>query len=59
MHGGNIMIAKQPTSRSRSSEAPDLIQLAHIDSELCWCDPIIDFDEIGQQSVIHNEVTWN
>ena len=53
------MIAKQPISRSQSSETPDSIQLAHIDSELCWCDPIIDFDEIGKQSIIHNEVTWN
>lgn len=53
------MIAKQPISRSQTPEAHDAIQLAHIDSELCWCDPIIDFDEMGQQSVIHNEVTWN
>jgi hypothetical protein len=53
------MIAKQPISRSPSSEAVDAAQLAHVDSELCWCDPIIDFDEIGQQSIIHNEVTWN
>ena len=53
------MIAKHLISRSRLSEAPDGIQLAHIDSELCWCDPIIDFDEIGEQSVMHNDVTWN
>ena len=56
---GLAMIAKQPISRSQTPEAPDPIQLAHIDSELCWCDPVIDFDEIGQQSIIHNEVTWN
>jgi hypothetical protein len=53
------MIAKQPTSRPPKSEALDAIQLAHIDSELCWCDPIVDFDENGEQSMTHNEVTWN
>ena len=53
------MIPKQHLISPDSSQAPDYKKLAHIDSELCWCDPIIDFDEIGQQSVIHNEVTWN
>ena len=53
------MIRKQSLSRSQTPEATDAVQLAHIDSELCWCDPIVDFDEKGQQSMIHNEVTWN
>ena len=53
------MVTKQPTCRSQAREAPEAIELPHIDSELCWCDPIIDFDEIGQQLLTHNEVTWN
>ena len=52
------MTAKQPASRPQTPEAA-VVQLSHIDSELCWCEPIIDFDEIGHRSVIHNEVTWN
>jgi hypothetical protein len=45
--------------------APELIlmpvpkQRTHIDSELFWCDPIVEFDENGDESVIHKEVTWN
>ena len=34
-------------------------QLAHIESELCWCDPIIEIDEYSQKVVIHKEVTWH
>ncbi len=33
--------------------------LAHLDSELCWCEPIIEVDENGNDVVIHSEVTWN
>ena len=33
--------------------------LAHLDSELCWCEPIIEVDENGYDVVIHSEVTWN
>jgi hypothetical protein len=35
------------------------IGLSHIDSDLCWCDPIVEIDENGQGVVIHREVTWN
>jgi hypothetical protein len=34
-------------------------QLAHIESELCWCDPIVEVDENGNDMVIHREVIWN
>ena len=53
------MIWKQHLPASHNSDAPDVIQLAHINSEICWCDPILEFDEDGQQSLTHNEVTWN
>jgi hypothetical protein len=33
--------------------------LPHIDSDLCWCDPLVEFNEDGDPRVIHNEVTWN
>jgi hypothetical protein len=35
------------------------IGLSHIDSDLCWCDPIAEVDENGEEVVIHKEVTWN
>jgi hypothetical protein len=33
--------------------------LPHINSDLCWCDPIVEFNEYGDQRIIHMEVTWN
>jgi hypothetical protein len=35
------------------------IGLTHVDSHFCWCDPIIDVDENGQELVLHRQVTWN
>jgi hypothetical protein len=53
------MFSKQPLTHLHNSAAPDAIQLRHIDSELCWCDPIVELDESGQQILAHNEVIWN
>ena len=33
--------------------------LSHIDSDLCWCDPIVECERDGRQLVIHKEVMWN
>jgi hypothetical protein len=35
------------------------VGLIHIDSDFCWCDPIIEADESGQQVALHRQVTWN
>ena len=35
------------------------IGLIHVDSDFCWCDPIIELDENGQEAVLHRQVTWN
>ncbi len=35
------------------------IGLSHVDSDFCWCDPIVELDESGQGVVVHREVTWN
>jgi hypothetical protein len=40
-----------------SMELPN--PLIHINSDLCWCDPIIEVDENDRDVVIHKEVTWN
>ncbi len=34
------------------------VGLTHIDSNFCWCDPIVETNE-GQEVVVHREVTWN
>jgi hypothetical protein len=31
----------------------------HIDSDICWCEPIVDMDEDGEAVVMHREITWN
>jgi hypothetical protein len=33
--------------------------LNHLDSDFCWCDPIIKIDDNGQEFVLHRQVTWN
>ena len=33
--------------------------LAHVESEICWCDPIVEINEYRQKVVIHKEVTWH
>ena len=35
------------------------IGLQHLDSESCWCDPLIETDRDGEISVIHRQVIWN
>lgn len=35
------------------------VGLKHLDSDLCWCDPIIEVDEIGEEVVLHRQVCWN
>lgn len=35
------------------------IGLNHLESDFCWCDPIIDVDEDGREIVLHRHVTWN
>ena len=34
-------------------------QLAHVESEFCWCDPIVEMDEYGETVVMHKHVTWH
>jgi hypothetical protein len=35
------------------------VGLNHLDSDFCWCDPIIEIDEIGKEVVLHRQVCWN
>jgi hypothetical protein len=35
------------------------VDLAHVDSQWCWCEPVEQLDETGEQVLIHREVTWN
>jgi hypothetical protein len=35
------------------------IGLNHVDSGSCWCDPIVEDDDDGQEIVLHRQVIWN
>jgi len=35
------------------------VGLNHLDSEVCWCDPLIEINESGEEVVLHRHVTWN
>jgi len=35
------------------------VGLNHLDSQFCWCDPIVEPDDEGEEMVLHREVTWN
>ena len=35
------------------------VGLTHLDSDLCWCEPIVEVDEDGRHVLLHRQVTWN
>jgi len=35
------------------------IGLNHLDSDFCWCDPVVEVDVYGKEVVLHKQVTWN
>ena len=35
------------------------VGLTHLESDFCWCDPIVEVDENGQAVVLHRQVMWN
>jgi hypothetical protein len=35
------------------------IGLNHVDSDFCWCDPVVEVDEYGKEVALHKQVTWN
>jgi hypothetical protein len=32
------------------------VGLTHLDSDLCWCDPIVEADENGEHVLLHRQV---
>lgn len=46
-----------PNAIPATSQMPE--RLEHADSQFCWCEPAVEFDEDGKQITVHKEVTWN
>jgi hypothetical protein len=53
------MFLNQPLGWRNPNSTEGTNHLAHVESELCWCDPIVEMDEYGQRIVLHKEVTWH
>jgi hypothetical protein len=53
------MFLNQPLRWGSPNSTEATNQLAHVESELCWCDPIVEVDEYGRKVVMHKEVTWH
>jgi hypothetical protein len=53
------MFLNQPLRWCNPNSTEVANQLAHVESELCWCDPIVEMNEYGQRIVMHKEVTWH
>jgi hypothetical protein len=52
------MSLDQPLGSSDPIETEVASRLAHVKSESCWCDPIVEIDEYGRKIVVHKKVTW-
>ena len=44
---------------SPTSPVPIPVGLIHVDSNACWCEPVVEIDEAGEEIVLHRQVTWN
>jgi len=42
-----------------NSPGGDANRLNHLDSDFCWCDPLVKVDENRQEVVVHRQVTWS
>lgn len=53
------MFINRIATRRATTPAETPMGLAHINSEFCWCDPILESDEHGHKVVLHKEVIWH
>ena len=35
------------------------VELKHVDSQFCWCEPVVELDDEGDEVLMHRQVTWN
>jgi hypothetical protein len=56
----DVSYVPKSAARMRNPNWTEVVnQLVHVESELCWCDPIVEMDEYGQKVVLHKAVTWH
>ena len=53
------MFPNQRFGEVEATEIECLTHLQHVESEFCWCDPIVETDEYGQRVLVHIAVTWH
>ena len=54
-----LMFENLPWFSPAIAPAPLPLGLKHVDSDLCWCDPVVETNEDGAEVILHNQVTWN
>lgn len=54
-----VMFPNQRFGEVEATEIECLTHLQHVESEFCWCDPIVETDEYGQRVLVHIAVTWH
>ena len=52
-----VMFPNQWFRELEATETECANHLAHVESQFCWCDPIVEIDDYGQKVVVHIEVT--
>lgn len=35
------------------------VGMVHLDSAFCWCDPLVEVDDEGNEVVLHRQVVWH
>ena len=54
-----VMFLNQRFREREAIETERANQLAHVESQFCWCDPVVEIDEYGQKVLCHIAVTWH
>jgi hypothetical protein len=55
----NLVFAKPLITARAGALVETPVALKHNDSVFCWCDPLVEVNDNGQEEVVHKEVTWN
>jgi hypothetical protein len=56
---GAVIIENRPWFYPAAVPVEMPVDLNHLESDFCWCHPVVEVDENGKEAVVHKQVTWN
>jgi hypothetical protein len=56
---GAVIIENRPWFYPAAVPVEMPVGLNHLESDFCWCEPVVEVDENGKEAVLHKQVTWN